>query len=203
MVKDTIVYKLHIFRMIYVVIYPKSIAFILSEFYQKLWLGKACIAASSLAKVPIRFPPLPLGGFRQVYKLSVNMRLTSFASYMLVLVSLVMYKFAWIYQRSTGWAYDEVLTTYKPYSTLIFDANDVKTCLNPPRGRGGKRIGTLASEDGIAVTIVSWHADEIWLYLVLLYYFLSCPMEYKCGRTDRQCMPYNHFSLIFRALTVG
>ena len=41
-------------------------------------------------------------------------------------------------------------------TTLIFDANDVtrklaeclKTCLNPPRGRGEKRIGTLAREDG-------------------------------------------------------
>ena len=51
-------------------------------------------STSSLAKVPIRFSPLPLGGFRQVFKLSANMRLTSFASYMLVLGSLVMYKFA-------------------------------------------------------------------------------------------------------------
>ena len=41
-------------------------------------------------------------------------------------------------------------------NTSIKDANDVsrilaeslKTCLNPPRGRGEKRIGTLASEDG-------------------------------------------------------
>ena len=28
---------------------------------------------SSLAKGPIRFPPLPLGGFRQVFKISANM----------------------------------------------------------------------------------------------------------------------------------
>ena len=35
---------------------------------------------SSLAKVPIRFPPLPLGRFRQVFKLSANMRSTSPAS---------------------------------------------------------------------------------------------------------------------------
>ena len=41
-------------------------------------------------------------------------------------------------------------------NTSLYDANDdsrilddrLKTCLNPPRGRGGKRIGTLASEDG-------------------------------------------------------
>ena len=46
---------------------------------------------ASQAKVPIRFPPLPLGGFRQVFKLSANMRLTSLASYMLVVGSLVMY----------------------------------------------------------------------------------------------------------------
>ena len=83
------------------------------------------------------------------------MRLTSFASYMLILGSLVMYKFACICQRSTVWAYDKVLTPFKPYSTQIFDVSDdrrkvpqcLKTCLNPPRGRGGKRIGTLASED--------------------------------------------------------
>ena len=31
---------------------------------------KAPIDSSSLAKVPIRFPPLPLGRFRQVFKLS-------------------------------------------------------------------------------------------------------------------------------------
>ena len=36
---------------------------------------------SSLAKVPIRFPPLPLGGFRQDFKCSANMRLTSSASW--------------------------------------------------------------------------------------------------------------------------
>ena len=41
--------------------------------------SSATVEPSSLAKVPIRFTPLPLGGFRQV-----NMRLTSFASYMLV-----------------------------------------------------------------------------------------------------------------------
>ena len=110
---------------------------------------------SSLVKVPIRFSPLPLGGFRQVLKHSANLRLTSFASNMLVVGSMVMYQFVCICQRGTGWAYDDVLTTYKPYSTLIFDANDVsrklaeclKTCLNPPRGRGEKRIETLASED--------------------------------------------------------
>ena len=74
---------------------------------------------------------------------------------MLVVGSLVMYQFLSICQPGTGWAYDEVLTIYKPYSTLIFDANDVscklteclKTCLNPPRGRREKRIGTLASKD--------------------------------------------------------
>ena len=67
-----------------------------------------------------------------------------------------MYQFVCICQRGTDWAYDEVLTTYKPYSTFIYDANDVsrklaeclKTCLNRPKGRGEKRIGTLASEDG-------------------------------------------------------
>ena len=74
-------------------------------------------SSSSLAKVPVRFSPLPLGGFRQVFKLSANMRLTLFASYMLVLGSLVTFTFAGIYQRSTGWAYDEVFTTYKPCST--------------------------------------------------------------------------------------
>ena len=39
------------------------------------------ISTSSLAKVLICFPPLPLGGFRQVFKLSANIRLASFASY--------------------------------------------------------------------------------------------------------------------------
>ena len=43
-------------------------------------IPRFCSLSSSLAKVPIRFPPLPLGGFRQVFKLSANMRLTSFAS---------------------------------------------------------------------------------------------------------------------------
>ena len=111
--------------------------------------------SSSLAKVPIRFSPLPLGGFRQVFKHSANLRLTSFASNILVVGSLVIYQFICICQRSTGLAYDEVLTTYKPYSALIFDVNDVsrnlaeylKSCLNPPRGREEKRIGTLASDD--------------------------------------------------------
>ena len=126
------------------------------------WLysyGLAWLTTSSLAKFPIRFPPLPLGGFRQVFKHSANIRLTSFASYMLVLGSLVMYKFACICQQSTVWAYDKVLTTYKPYSTQILDARDdrhkvpecLKTCLNPPRGRGEKRIGTLASKDGLTI----------------------------------------------------
>ena len=43
----------------------------------------AVYISSSLAKVPIRFPPPPppLGRFRQVFKLSANMRLTFFASY--------------------------------------------------------------------------------------------------------------------------
>ena len=46
------------------------------------WVALGCPTPSSLAKVPIRFPSLPIGGFRQVFKLSANMRLTSFASYM-------------------------------------------------------------------------------------------------------------------------
>ena len=111
-------------------------------------MGTNCAALpSSLAKVPIRFPPLPLGGslaFRQVFKHSANLRLTSFASYMLVVGSLVMYQFVCICQRGTGRAFDLVLIIYKPYSILIFDANDIsrklaeclKTCLNLPRGRG-------------------------------------------------------------------
>ena len=86
---------------------------------------RASTTSSSLAKVPIRFTLLPLGGFRQVFKHSANLRLTSFASYMLVLGSLVMYHFVCICQRGTGRAYDEVLIIYKPYSTLIFDANSV------------------------------------------------------------------------------
>ena len=53
----------------------------------------AYVWTSSLAKVSIRFSPLPFGGFRQVFKHSANMRLTSFASFMLVVWSLVMYKF--------------------------------------------------------------------------------------------------------------
>ena len=57
------------------------------------------------------------------------MRLTTFVSYMLVLGSLVMYKFACICQRNTGWAYDKVLTTYKPNSSNIFDANDISRIL--------------------------------------------------------------------------
>ena len=77
--------------------------------------------------------------------------------------SLVVYKFVCICQRGTGLAYDKVLTTYKPYSTLIFDANDVsrklaeclKTCLNPPGGRGEKRIGTLASKDDEEIELLS------------------------------------------------
>ena len=48
-------------------------------------------------------------------------------------------------------------------ATSIFDANDVggklaeclKACLNPRRGRGGKRIGTLASEDALCVPVFS------------------------------------------------
>ena len=32
-------------------------------------------------------------------------------------------------------------------------AMSLKTCLNLPRGRGGKGIGTLASEDG-------WYCDQ-------------------------------------------
>ena len=69
-----------------------------------IWAPTVCAheGASLPAKVPIRFPPLPLGGFRQVYKHLANMRLTSFASYMLVVGSLVMYQFACIYQRSTS-----------------------------------------------------------------------------------------------------
>ena len=49
------------------------------------------------------------------------------------------------------------MTKYRPltqYSTEIFDVGDVsckiteylKTCLNPPRGRRGKLIETLASK---------------------------------------------------------
>ena len=34
---------------------------------------------------------------------------------------------------------------YQQNSRIL--AGSLKTCLNPPRGRGGKRIGTLASED--------------------------------------------------------
>ena len=85
---------------------------------------------------------------------------------------------------STGiWAYmyEEVLSTYKPYSTLIFDANDVsrkladclKTCLNPPRGRGEKRIGTLASEDDTSklsilskLTMGNWGHGMGWMMAV-------------------------------------
>ena len=121
----------------------------------KIVFVRAICLPSLLAKVPIRFTPLPLGGFRKVFKHLANLRLKSFASNILVVRSPMMYRFVCICQRGTGWAYDEVLITYKPYSTLIFDANDfsrklakcLKTCLNPPRGRGEKRIGTLASED--------------------------------------------------------
>ena len=71
----------------------------------------------------------PLGGLRLDFKHSANLQLTSFASNtgILVVGSLVIYQFLYICQRGTGWAYDEVLTTYKPYSTgtLIVDANDV------------------------------------------------------------------------------
>ena len=35
-------------------------------------------------------------------------------------------------------------------------AVSIKTCLNPPRGRGGKRIGTLASEDESPDMQLSW-----------------------------------------------
>ena len=50
--------------------------------------------------------------------------------------------------------------TLKYFDSTVFDAGDVcrilaeslKTCLNPPRGRGGKRIGTLASEDAVSKT---------------------------------------------------
>ena len=40
---------------------------------------------SSLAKVPIRFSPLPLGGFRQVFKHSGTSRRSSLASSIWVL----------------------------------------------------------------------------------------------------------------------
>ena len=118
--------------------------------FQQREMGLSYYTSSSLAQVPIRFSPFPLGGLRQVFKLSANLRLTSFASKILVVGSLVMYQFVCICQRGTGWEYDEVLTTYKPYSTLIFDANDVsrklagclKTCLNPPRGRGEEKSGS-------------------------------------------------------------
>ena len=43
-------------------------------------VGSVEVIASSLAKAPIRFPSRPLGGFRQVFKLSANMRPTSPAS---------------------------------------------------------------------------------------------------------------------------
>ena len=78
---------------------------------------------SSLAKVPIHFPPTPLGGFSQVFKLSANMRLTSSASYMLVLGSLVMYQFAWIYQRAQvghmTWIYCCYVNNIDQYSIYV------------------------------------------------------------------------------------
>ena len=54
--------------------------FIFDSHFRELYKKMRCLfetycTASSLAKVPIRFPPLPLGGFRQVFKLSANMRL--------------------------------------------------------------------------------------------------------------------------------
>ena len=46
------------------------------------------LTTSSLAKVPIRFSPVPLGGFRQVFKHLANLRLTSFPSNIKVLYGL-------------------------------------------------------------------------------------------------------------------
>ena len=67
------------------------------------------ITASSLAKVPIRFPPLPLGGFRQV----LNTRLICSSGVTGdVLNSLICQLI------TAGWTYDKVWNTYKPYSTL-------------------------------------------------------------------------------------
>ena len=56
---------------------------------QSLQVGKTAVVkqSSSLAKIPIRFPPLPLGRFSQVFKLSANMRLTSPVSNIKVLYS--------------------------------------------------------------------------------------------------------------------
>ena len=61
---------------------------------QSLQVGKTAVVKQSfsLAKVPIRFPPLPLGGFSQVFKLSANMRLTSPASNIKVLYSVLVCK---------------------------------------------------------------------------------------------------------------
>ena len=58
--------------------------------------------------------------------------------------SLVMYQFVCICQRGKGWAYEEVLTTYKPYSAMIFDANDADRELaehlkNLPKSAKGRR----------------------------------------------------------------
>ena len=49
-----------------------------------------------------------------------------------------------------------VVSNWPFFNTNIKDADlvsrilaeSLKTCLNPPRGRGGKQIGALASEDG-------------------------------------------------------
>ena len=112
---------------------------------------------SSLAKAPIRFPPLPLGGFRQVLNTwpicdwHRSHPICWYWGHWRCTNSLVCVNGAQVGYMTKYWA------TYKPYSPLIFDANDVccilaeclKSCLNPPRGRGGKRIGAMASEDGI------------------------------------------------------
>ena len=121
----------------------------------------ACLRASIFASQGSdALPPLPLGGFRQVFKHSADMQLTSFVSYKLVSGSLVMYQFAFIRQWSIGSAYGKVFTTYKPYRTYIFDANGVsrilaeclKTCLNPQRGEEGS-----GSEHWLAKIYICWY----------------------------------------------
>ena len=94
------------------------------------------------------------------------------------------FQFVCMCQQGTGWEYDQVLTTYKPHSTLIFDANVVsrklaeclliKTCLNPPRGRGEKRIGTLASEDVKLMRFILSLRFYVFSLIIMMVFSSNC-----------------------------